>query len=129
MSLLPQNITRVFVDLVGPRLFLDMTQILLGVAFWLLYLIIAFYALVVFPYWIAIPLVVIQIVGIAFHSACVINIDQKFFTSMLLARDMHDNPLLNTNQPGMGGHATSEYGSASVDPTDAGIAQTGKDKV
>ena len=85
LSLLPQNITRVFVELVGPQLFLDLTQILLAVAFWLLYFIIAFYALVVFPWWLGIPLVVVQLIGIILHSACVINIDQKFFTAMLLS--------------------------------------------
>jgi len=126
LCLLPVKITPVFVELVGARLFLDLTQILLGVAFWLLYLIIAFYALVIFPYWIAIPLVVIQLIGISLHSACVINIDQKFFTTMLLAGAMHDNSLLNTNQPGMVTRAEPESGSSSVVPS-GDIEPTGDD--
>ena len=50
-----------------------------------MYFNIAFYALVVFPWWLGIPLVVVQLIGIILHSACVINIDQKFFTAMLLS--------------------------------------------
>ena len=86
LGLLPQNLTRVYVELVGPVLFVDMTQTLLAVVFILLAMSMSVYGLVTFPWWVGLPLVLVQVCALVAMVLGLFELDKDFFCTMILTR-------------------------------------------